>query len=1602
MAGKSCWVKPCVKNSRGEDVVSKLWQDIYNLTGKDFAKSKELYKIATSKTFIDSVRDVAEFDKNGQVTARSFFSLSGRGEEIDDIQARLNDEYSLTTNSVEESLSAIEKFNSKESYKEDYVPTISQDEDKISVTISDRNTNTVDDLEKKLYDFKLTRLISSRLKELGVAYDFVGKSQHAGRFSTKNAEKMSDSLYHLIELSNGSDVNDVLVEEAAHLATVSMKDNDLIQRLLSFINEKTIRDLFSDEELQSAQLNTEQGKLELAGILVKKAFQKKRVLGLDKFLSRIKSAIFNVFSKGKLEYILSDKKRAKLYARQIANGFLYNDNMIDIDSAIKNNNVTELFSIELSGTNKLLLDTFKRLSVLSSSVRNSSEVMWRTLLSELDSGKILKGRPIDSLSYEEAAGFVASGISNLTDSLVILMKELSSVDFNNEINQEEVVSLQTAVEVYSALKDLTALANDYLNDNPDEDTEIVKEIKDSINQVYSTLETSDAIPRKLLGYQRLVSAQIFSAILGKDSYHESARIVLNKLSVEVRNERTVSTKTLATKYINERKHNKIDQVTDYIRHSNNSTDVTTQIFYQAIRRLKINEARAYAESLSELKALRKEVSDAKINVVDFYEKYEDGSFTGNLIGKYNLSQFESDKEAVLNQIKLKFIQELKDGDEFDEFMAMTKQQKSQVFEDYRNTQESWKNFLELAYADVDTKTLSDKYINRDYERLVSENKDFERLLNKIKAFKNELDQTCLCEGIEEDDDISGGYRHYVQDRIPQYSGTLMERYRNRKLVDADLYDERHVNTINLDITSDQFGSPITDTKLDDFNDTISLTDDAVRRIPLYGINKLSDMRNLSTDLFGLLAVYSGMAHRYHTTQMLYPQLKIVDSTLKQRSTGHVVNNTEYAMTQDSAREKMLDDFVTGQKKKQSKFVRGLTVASMLAAIRVLCINIMSALKNWGGGYRVALNDVLAGNADVSLKEFLKATARNFNPIHFASQIATITTNKTQRWDKYQNLIRRWDAARNPHVHITFGEKEGRKVFNYITNVIMSNYSITDESLIAIIYDSHMNSPTFWDASNGKKIKLGKDGYTYNSEKNPELKKSIVKNKKDIAYWRYLSDAISAIEYIIENNASDDEVKLDLSDRSEISNLLDYVENIRKENIDIYNEDGTFKSVETVKNILEKEIEKISFTEEDEVKLCEQINDYITSSQGLYGALNSNAIQSDAFLSVFGKLKGWLFGFIQRNMLSNSSILLGDYKNSVLGSELLALGCILGNTKHITQSSNFIDNFKFKTAVIAAAFIPFSVSRTYDQKIGSKKDKELRAYLQRMGWSPDQLNKLSFFTIGWFIQFAIRFISSKVLSRGNYKKYGEYIYKYKDKRTGKPKKLEEKGYFFPDRLITFNEEKYIDRLQKWEKQGYPYSLNQKREPNGIVDTYKSLPPVSGAGENDLYYVLDSNTYYKPDSKTGRWKETSYGYYIPGTEEYNEHIDAMRYMQYGYKTNSIEYGLIGACYRLCRGIQDEGESLMNPVRMLQDYRELADPILYSAGVGFLWDFVKKAATGQTQQATEKEINFWLKKFGLELDGSGYPIINEYGEKPITMIDWYDQQERVDRYQMSQARR
>ena len=546
----------------------------------------------------------------------------------------------------------------------------------------------------------------------------------------------------------------------------------------------------------------------------------------------------------------------------------------------------------------------------------------------------------------------------------------------------------------------------------------------------------------------------------------------------------------------------------------------------------------------------------------------------------------------------------------------------------------------------------------------------------------------------------------------------------------------------------------------------------------------------------------------------------------------------------------------------------------------------------------------------------------------------------------------------------------------------------------------MGSQTLYDGITGEKVKLNKNGYTYGAGNNPELRENLVKKQTDIEYWNMLKSAIDDVNSLIEEREIDPNTPLTLYDKANFIDLLNYIDLNRQGDLsEIFNDKGGFKPVEEIKDMLVNKFNELSFREEDEILLCEKINDYITSSQGLYGALNANAIQQDASLAMFSKLKGWLFGFIQRNILSNPSALNSGYKQAVFSSELLALSCIFGNTSHITKSRNFFDNIKFKGALVLATFIPFALNSGTAK---NKNERWLRKYLLDNGWDPDQLNNLSYFVIGWLTQFLIGGLCAAFF-KGNYKEYGNYIYTHEEKRRGTPKRFIPAGIFFPKRLIETEDnpdvQKQIDKdMLNWSKQHYPFTINQKKNVTARVDTFNELKSLykDTATTSDIFYCFETDSYYKIKSKQNRnFVKIPYGYYEVGTDAYNEHVDAITYKNYNYDKDAWEYSLYGAAYRLSRGVLDEGNSLLNPIKMVQDMKEIAEPIAYSAGVNVVYKAIKMYRNNQWDEFKTREKNFWLKKVGLELDGDGYPCINKDDEHYISLIDWYKVQDAVDRY-------
>ena len=72
---RKCTRMAHVKNSKGEVVVSRLYEDLLTYTSNNRRLTKEYYAVGTNQEFLDKVRDRVEFDENGEIAqlAGSYF-----------------------------------------------------------------------------------------------------------------------------------------------------------------------------------------------------------------------------------------------------------------------------------------------------------------------------------------------------------------------------------------------------------------------------------------------------------------------------------------------------------------------------------------------------------------------------------------------------------------------------------------------------------------------------------------------------------------------------------------------------------------------------------------------------------------------------------------------------------------------------------------------------------------------------------------------------------------------------------------------------------------------------------------------------------------------------------------------------------------------------------------------------------------------------------------------------------------------------------------------------------------------------------------------------------------------------------------------------------------------------------------------------------------------------------------------------------------------------------------------------------------------------------------------------------------------------------------
>ena len=1581
--GEACFVIPTCQRADGTHVESKLFEDLWKSSG-NYEWAETQYKIATDPNFLETVSADAVFDKNGQITAKSFMDITGITFTSDEIKKRLSERWEDKSLPTEEVPTRVGDFNAHETLKDDFVPVVEEEGEVVKFTISQRTPSRVADLQRFIENHEVLKVISQRLKDLGVAYDFVGeRERYGGRFSTQNAEKAFDGLYHLIEIADGANVEDTLIEESAHLATLACKDSTFINRLLNAINESTVRSLFTDEELEGVDLSSKDAKLELAGKLVAKAM-KNELTPYKGLLNNIKRVIYKVFGGSNLATLFSAKARAKAMAERLARGFIYDSN-IDVEEALKT--PATLYSAKpITAEGKKLKEVLDHIKKLGARVKTFSTVAYNDVYRQLNERALLGDDDYNTITVEETMGHMTAAVDVLLERLSLLAEPLSAIDerfFDQELSTDAINQvyeadsiLQTLGEILISYKQLGLNTTELEDSSLRQINDTVKSIEDACERYKGSLEK----------YKFLFASHLMREVCGRESIDLAADVCFQGLSAKRRGERSYSMEDIVSFYN--------DELTDtstiltFFRTYSNHKDVTTQVFYNIVRQAKAKEAIDYNDRITELIEIEKEWKAAARkygwSTLDLFERLDDGSLTGYFRGDIKRGQFARDKQDVIRGVKLRFLRELESGllsteagiidFSMEDYKKLTKAQRYNLFNDYLEQSAEYIRFMDEAYDDKDAGIFSSKYIDSEFVEWLKD-EEFKELYDKITQYKMKIDSECLTDI----SDAGGGACHGVLMRVPQFKESPIRRiFKNDKLItDQDLYDYRHTKEICEDVTSDYFGSPLTEeVALREEDDEAPLD---LRKLALYGINMLENPNDVSTDIFKSLELYTEMACRFHTSQAVASRLELFHSQLNNREVSADVsqhwrgeNRARHAKSiASSKRENILRNFVYSKthslnfkdRNSWKPYIREIAtkaggILGAFAAVRALCIAPIAGIKNYIAGYRVLVQDVRAGVLDdVTLGDVIKATWQNMAPKHFIGEVGRVLFGETMSYDHYQKLIDRWDSYRTPSkIH----RKKGFNPLQTLVNIAMANYSTTDNALVGTIYYSKMKKVRLYDV-NSSKYTTAADAYRWVND-NPMIKEGLLLDANTRQEYLTLRESINAIKDIIANNkAAEDDLDIEIMRLSDPASKLDELEDFyefadeetKKRMPDIRRGDGTYKDAEEVLSILEATAKSLCFSEEEEFKLCSGINDYIISSQGVYGMLNATEFQSNMYTQSLGKIKGYMFGLAQRNFMSNYRITNQKMNHAVMNTVALALWSVFSGAKELSALDD-ISPAKYRLYTAYMCFLPPAM-----------RSKECVKHMQRCGWDPDQLAKLASFAIGFWFNLALS-ILARMLYRGNEKSIGEKVYRNKGKTpldkakldgaiamftSDRYQKLIEPGILFPEETGKITDyAKAYEQMERWEKSGYRKNM----------------------------------------------RDESYGYFTPGTKEFADREQSYILRNISYNTQDPMYYMTGAFYRLTRGVRDEGVTLMNPLRYANDVMEMGNfgnSIAVSGGLMVLTKGIYNLFGNEDlrEKWLDREINFYLNKLGFTYDSTPTD-----GKPAVQLIDWYGKQEKIERYQ------
>ena len=943
---KDCLIKPCVENSKGEVVDSRLFQGLLSLFPGNSNEAWRHYDIATDPSFLEAYEDRISLDENGEVELQSYIEAIGMHESNFPMEEALNKELHKGSYSYQEAIEKVSAFNKKQPKDSKYIATIRPTEKKgvYKIFVAQNTDLEKATIKKVIKNQNIQDRIIGYLAQHGVSVSFTDGDS---RYSTENVERNANGLWQLIEFSKTGKVSHY-AEEAGHFIMGAMGDNPLAVRLETLLSDKKTRDAILDEEHITQDLGSNPAR-EAAGIVIGQALQDRLSNNILKRLtSRLITAAKKIFGKLSRNTVLQAVAEAEEIAQYFVESFITEG--IPEGEKIARKKVETLYhreekkyikkAQELFQELESLRQDFKKISPNKKKDSNTKEKTVAELITELlQTTSDLMANVENATSRPQAIVTFVMQIKSIIEQVIgsqyaNLILDPTQVNANTPITldlppleaavkmQEDAKRCMAYITLAQHVQNLGSLLSSFISLSGTKENDLLdnviaqKKDPEKFIEFLTLLKNNKKLHKisslALSAYEKKsqnIAAAFLQHIYGARfvEYNKGMLWNLSRGNTTVYKIGELQGETFEEDAIDIIKYIEQDEgvLRTFLGTLSNSKDISAQLIVKAIKNAKDKALEDTGKAYTKLIALGKVAKKLGINLNKFYVK-QNGLLTGNLIYLYENPQegvtyeidwfsYKQDRLQLLNKAYRVFAEERRDGKLLTEIYAKSPDTvRSFVFEQFiQNSQHP----DVVAYRDWESKSREtiagvNKWIPRDPKY-------------RHKTQLNQKELTWYKEYLQEFAEYKSwlGDANTMEDELaPQVRGTTLNTLgnivtnsigANMKSIGKSILNKMS-NLLNYqdDFVNQAASYNWNCEDIDDHNvkevrnflrKKDSIRDTKSRILPVYYHRRLKDIHNLDTDLISSTIQFAAMAAHYKAMSEIVNPLEVTRAVLNERS-----------------------------------------------------------------------------------------------------------------------------------------------------------------------------------------------------------------------------------------------------------------------------------------------------------------------------------------------------------------------------------------------------------------------------------------------------------------------------------------------------------------------------------------------------------------------------------------------------------------------------------------------------------------------------------------------------------------------------------------------